>query len=581
MAGEGSNGAVRARAAEGEAGARSEVGSSGPAGAAREDSRVWLAAVLLAAAAAHAAALGGGFVLDDLTNVLGNRFVESHDFGAIFASDLWAGAWQSTGYYRPLLVSSFALDHALAGFRPLAFHATNVLLHLAAVALLFLALRRIGLPPWAAAGAALLFGIHPLQTESISGVSNRGDPLVAAFALAMLLAHRARGAAPAHLRPVWWAAASLAYAAACSSKESGVLALALIVGSDVLVDERGDLAAWWRRAKADLLPSYAAYAAVLGAYLAVRVSITGGLRRASVAFLDNPLASQPAGIRVFLAFSVLGRYLRLLVWPGGLSADRSFHALPTSPAEAWPDALLGLAAAGAIAWGIARCWRRRPIAAWGLCWTAATLLLTSNLPFPVDAMMAERFLYLPLLGLAVATGDAARHLRPSRGRALVLAAAAGAVLVALGVRSAVRHRDWRDQESLFAAAARVSPRSARVHFMLARLRENAGDLAGADGEYERAIRIWPGYAEALSDRAAVLSSLGRHEEAIASARRAADLVPLDGLAWNNLGVALLDGGVLPSAREAFERAIRVSPPSSPHRRAAETNLRIVQARLRR
>lgn len=516
---------------------------------------VWLALAVLAVAVAHAPSLRNGFAYDDAFTVTQNALVQEENFARLFGTDYWAGAGVKTGYYRPVLMATYAANHAISGLAPWPYHLTNLAVHLAAAALVFACLRAVHVSAGSAALATLLFGIHPVQVESVGGISNRGDPLAAMFALSTVYAFfRARVARGTLGRTVWLVLSGVAYFGSCFSKESGILAAPLVVAFDLFILQGGRLRRQWV-GESFRLVAWGLYAAVLATYLVARARVAGPVLRQSVAFITNPLAFQPFLEQKALAVVGVGRYLRLLAYPRELSADYSYAALPLE-ALLTPGLLL-LGSAALVAWGVgmAWAWRRDGLLAFGLAWAGATFLLTSNLIFPVDVMFAERFLYLSLIGMAFVAAALLKRFDsvPPRLRRIIKVASA-IFLLGWGARSAARQLDWRDAATLYAAAARVVPDSAKVWFGLGQVRSDVGDLRGAAVAYERAVRILPGYADALSDGAVAFSGLGEHERAITFARRAVEEAPGDALAWNNLGFVLYQAGNLEGALPAFERA---------------------------
>jgi tetratricopeptide (TPR) repeat protein len=204
----------------------------------------------------------------------------------------------------------------------------------------------------------------------------------------------------------------------------------------------------------------------------------------------------------------------------------------------------------------------------GLALAGAAWFPVSNLPFPIEIMMAERFLYLPMAGLALAAAGALPDLALS-GRAVRIGGAAvlAALLVALGLRSMVRAADWRDPATLAASAERAYPRSARAEVYAAQQAVGRGDVRGAAAAYQRAIAIWPGLALWYADLAPLLHELGDLEGAMAAARHATELAPDDPVGWYNLGVELESAGRLREARETFCTGAAHAPDDVPLREA--------------
>ena len=206
----------------------------------------WLAPLL--AAAVYLNTLGAGFTLDDVEIVRENPIVRSlQNLPRIFATDYW-NAWEYADHtlYRPLTVTTYALQHAVHGAEPFGYHLVNVLLHALATGLLFLLLRDL-FDLRTAVVAAALFAVHTIHTEAVAGIVGRAEILALAGTLTCCLAYfravRRRGHAAA-----WGAASVAAYLTGAMSKETGIVAPAVILVTEALLPARRHLLRGDRRA---------------------------------------------------------------------------------------------------------------------------------------------------------------------------------------------------------------------------------------------------------------------------------------------------------------------------------------------
>jgi tetratricopeptide (TPR) repeat protein len=208
-------------------------------------------------------------------------------------------------------------------------------------------------------------------------------------------------------------------------------------------------------------------------------------------------------------------------------------------------------------------------------WSALFYLPVANVVviYPVVADWAlftpEHNLYVPLAGLTLLVGlgfDAiARHAKPLRIR--VVQGALAAVLLACAAQSALRTRDWKDEERIFAGAVAAGSESPRVHFNLGNILLAKGDTAGAAGEYESALRRAPNDAGSWGNLAVTRQRRGEYEAALDAYHRALALRPGDARLHENLGSLQVTVGDLQAARESFEWALRLDPERSLARRA--------------
>jgi len=484
----------------------------------RHARRLALAAALFAAAL-FAVVLGNGLALDDVPLIRENPFIRSlANVPRFFASDYWAPRMQA-GLYRPLVTTSYALNHAAGRLDPRGYLALNLLLHAANSALALLLLRRWTGELALAAAAAFLFAAHAVHAEVLANIaSGRPELMAALFFLLSLLSYRRaeagqtqRGAAPASL---------VCFGLALLCKESaltllGVLPLAdAVFGQGDAASLRGARRLWRRRAGI-----YAAYVLVAVAYLGVRwLALGGGETLPAQRDLDNPLLLLPAGWRVVNALHVALRYAGLLIWPFPLSYDYSYDQIPMIRSFGDPRLYAVLGATALAAWGLAasaRC--SRPVF-FGLAFALVTFSVVSNLLVPIGTIMAERLLYLPSLGFCLAAAAGlrwlARRIQESPQGASRAFVALSTLLVALhGARAVDRSLDWRSENGLYLHDLEVSPHSARIQ-------SNAGAAFAELQRHEEALRCYaaaiaiaPGFAAPYRGSVLSLLALGRFEQA--------------------------------------------------------------------
>ncbi|MCU1277452.1 MAG: hypothetical protein JWM53_998 [bacterium] len=353
------------------------------------------------------------------------------------------------------------------------YHACNLAWHLGATLALGWMLTRV-IDRRAAAVAMLLFALHPLHTEAVTGIVGRSELMAACFVLV--------GCA-LYLDGRRWAAA-LACLAALLSKESGI-ALPLVA---VLLDAgRRPIGVALRRAWPFALP--------VGVYAALRVHALAG------ATLPPPaeyfVAATPAGA-LLTALDVLGRDVRLMVWPTPLSADYSYPALPIGSVPRALATVGGGALLAAAAWR----WRSRSLAL-ALGWLGLTILPVSNLVVKIGVLMAERLLYLPSVAVCLLAAAGWSVLR-KRARPAVAQGAVATVALTFAAMTMARNLDWQTPLALWTDTVAKQPRSALAHGNLALSCLVVGDRACAREHLQRAVALNP----ARADFRAALDGLG-------------------------------------------------------------------------
>ena len=546
--------------------------------------------VALLAVAPYATTLGHGFAYDDFSEVVGNELIRSPgNLAQIFSTSAWKGAGEENPIYRPLTTVTYAVNYALAGLTPFGYHLANVLLHaLASVLVLALGLE-LGLALGPSALAAALFALHPIHVEVVANVAGRKDSLATVFAVSAVLAH---GMALRRGR-AWVAAAPIAFAAAMFSKETGVAAVALILARDWLFGGEG-----WRRARSRALGLYFVYLGEVGLYLAARWAAVGSLGVPTIPFDDNPIAYAPAAVRIATAIAVLCRGLTLLIAPVALSPDYSYRVIEPVTRLADPQLLPALVVlvlgVALLVWGRIHRWR---VGLFACVWYGATVLPGSNLIFPVGTVFGERLLYLPSVGFCLAAGDLVYRGLTTRAAPVLRFASLGAC-IALFVGTVRYAGTWRDNLTLFSAASRAHPESARLHRMLGGQLMERGEVAEASVEFQRALHILadsepaalsrpllelgvadealgrlgeaerlyarvlekdPACADALWRLGVVRWRQNRKADAVALWVRTIAADPRHARAMSDLGIAYLEAGDEGAARSMWERATQADP----------------------
>ena len=390
------------------------------------------AVVAACAVVVYLGALWNRFAWDDTFIILGSDLVKSSSgWWRAFASVYWPPAIGG-GMYRPLTLATYVLDWHLDGV--VLFHAVNVLWHAGAALLVAVLTRR-----WAGDAAALVagvvFAVHPVHVEAVANVVGRAELMAAVFTLLAVYAAVVRH--------------SVAWSTACwilglLSKETAAVAPALMAAAWVIRGERPGP----RR----FILFVGSWLGAGSAYAVARELVLHSYAGTAIApvFLGQP----PIPVRL-TAVAALADVSRLLVFPLKLRADYSPNerTIVSSPLDwRFVAGLLCLVGWALLLWLAWR--RRRAVEAVGLGWIALAYAPVANLLFPVGVLIAERTLYLPSAGLAMAVGGLARGLR---GRPLALLVAGVAVLG--GGLTALRVPVWRSDATLTLSVLEDSPRS--------------------------------------------------------------------------------------------------------------------------
>ncbi len=490
-----------------------------------------------------------------------------------------------TSYY-PVRSLSLGLDAQLWGRWGGGYHLTSLALHAASVLVLYILLLNLlrSTPAggtWrvvAGATGAALYAVHPVTVEPVAWLGGREELLAALFVLAclcaMVFARRAAADRRTAAYVAWLAGGTLAGAAACGSNVAGAVVPLLAAIILRAVPERPG----WGRLALETAPLWL-FAAVA---ILLKLATPGALPELAA-------GSVPAARRPGLILAVYWHNLVALLAPHG----QALHYPQAVPTEAMtPASWAGLAATTATSLLVAALWRwRRRLVLVGVVMAVAAALPAAQL-LPHHILRADRLLYLPLVGLALAVAALLAGPRKPRWRGAGLALALGVVAVA-AVRSAAYLPHWRDDLAIYTRGVTVAPKSptARNNYGVALERAgrldqardqyrraleidpeyvpalvNLGDLLAAEGAYdtaaelyEEAVALAPEDATAHYNLAVVQAERGYYDDAIALYRRAGVLDPTNPLPWYNQGVMLAREGHVEEAVFAFEQALKADP----------------------
>jgi tetratricopeptide (TPR) repeat protein len=502
--------------------------------------------IALAAVAAYANTFHCPVGFDDLTSIPDNPTIRSLG-RAWLPPPAGHGGLSVAG--RPLLNFTLGLNYAWSRYDPWSYHALNLGIHLLAGLTLFGLLRRtFKLPPlaarfgrdaWAlAAVIALLWTVHPLQTEAVTYVIQRAESLMGLFFLLTLYGFvRALDSPQPHL---WRTLSVLACLAGVATKEIAALAPVLVLLYDRTFVS-GSLRAAWRKHRWHHLALAATWLPLAGL-----LASTGGDRGGTFSFSDPSIWAGHA----LSQFEAVIRYFQLTFWPHPLVFDYG-QIFPPTPGRAllWALPVLALLGATLLAW------QRWPAAGFLGAWVFLILAPTSALPATLQIIVEHR-MYLPSAALLTLAATGAYLLAGRAAIAALLVLALGA-----GLLTARRNEDYRSDLVLWADTVAKRPESARAHNNLGYAFEVRGRLSEALGEYEAAIRLDPLYPDIQDNLGCILAKLpGRLPEAIAHYEAAIRLKPDFPKAYFDLGAAWAQvPGREADAISAYQSALRLRP----------------------
>jgi len=527
--------------------------SAGPGGKGSV-SPVWLITLLLLLAILpYANTLQNGFVYDDNNEVLTNPFIRSFSrVGDIFSTRILAhlGARGATNYYRPISIFGFLVCYKLFGLLPYGFHLANLMLHALIVCVLFGLTRRLFHDQWLAFAAAAIFALHPIHTESVAWVSGVTDLDLSVFYLATFWFFLA-SAQPEGARSEW---AQLGMAGsfilALLSKEQAVtLPLTAMIFEHFY---RGDRAITTWRQK---VSRYGSLWLLVLVYVLFRIRFFGAfapvLLTPHVSWYEAILSAPP------LVF----KYLWKMIWPIHLIAFYPFHK---SVKLLDPQVSAGVAALVLCAVAFVVLWKRHHRISFGFIWFFINIAPVLNSRWLGPNVFAERYLYLPSVGLCWVAAAWIRdiwgqNVARTRGWRVAFGVFLGMISLLALVRIVTRNRDWRDDETYYRVTLAAVPEAESLRLNLGAVYWNHMQPAAAELEWKKALVVSPNSAMLLNNLGLVYAGRKQNDEAIDYFQRSMRLRPIYTDPHLNLGRIYEAIGKSAEAELQLQAAVALAP----------------------
>ena len=501
---------------------------------------------------------------DDDLYVYENPFVQK---GLSEEGFTWALKTFQTGNWHPLTWLSHMFDCQLFGLEPGMHHLTNLLFHIANSLLLYLVLRKMTGTQWRSAFVASLFALHPLHVESVAWIAERKDVLSTFFWLLVMWSYAFYTERPGVSR---YMLTLLFFALGLMAKPMLVTLPFVLLLTDYWPLHRVQMFRFTNNRQArkfsilqliwEKVPFFTLAAA---SSVVTLIAQKGG---GAVTSLDV----LPIKIRIANAFISYISYIAKMFWPRDLAV---LYPMPHI-FLAWQAAVAGLSLF-CISVVLIRAMRRRPYLGVGWFWYLGTLLPVIGLVQVGVQSMADRYTYVPLIGLFILLTWGIHDFmgRWRRGR---IVAAIGAALTLLGFMAGasfqVRH--WKTSTTLFTHALGITSDNWLIHYNLGVTLAKEGKLNEAISHYSEALRIKKNYAIAHNNLGIVLSMQGKTEEAIDHYSEALHIDPDNPETHNNLGILLDTQGEWEKAIRHYSEALRINPDyAKAHFNLASTLLR--------
>jgi len=492
-----------------------------------------VAAIIALGLFVYAGSLDGSFIWDDEDLIRDNlRIRDLRNIPKIFTEDIGAGSGKRFNFYRPIQTLSYMADYALWRLEPRGYHLTSILLHILAALILYWLIKILYDDRLISFFTGAFFVIHPAHTEAVAYISGRADLLAFIFVLLTLIFY---------IRHIQSEGALFYFAALSCS----VLALLSREGSIILC---GLIPLYhYTFRKKITLKNFPPIAAVSLCYLVFRTTALGSA-------MPDLSAHPPLIERIPSIFAAFANYIRILFLPLDLHMEygnRLFSA-------ADPMVIAGLLAAFAFLMYIARSRKGRGAVFFAISWFFISLIPVSGI-YPLNAYMAEHWLYLPSVGFFIILAKGIGHLcRRERARMFGILLA-GALFLFYSHATIRQCGYWKDPFTFYERTLEYAPHSYKVKVNLANAHLSAKRYEKAIFLYRQALELKPDYADAYYNMGNAYGAGGDTRLAIASYEKAIEMKPGHFAARNNLGNIYSAAGDSDRAEALYKKAIELNP----------------------
>jgi len=494
---------------------------------------------------------------DDTKYVTENHYVQA---GLTKEGLIWAFTTTRASNWHPLTWLSHMLDCQLYGLNPRGHHLTNVFFHLLNTLLLFFVLQRMTGALWRSVFVAALFALHPLHVESVAWVAERKDVLSTFFWMLTIWAYTWYVERPRLAR---YLLTLLTFALGLMAKPMLVTLPFVLMLLDYWPLERlriqqtdGDTTATIRALKTQRasFPLLLWEKTPFFALTAVSGAVTFFVQKSGGAL--GAMDIYPTKIRIGNALASYVSYIGQMIWPRGLAV---FYPHPGNGLPVWQVVGAGLLLA-CISIAVIRAARYHPYLPLGWLWYLGTLVPVIGLVQVGMQAMADRYTYVPLIGLFIVIAWGVPDLLAKwRYRRAIIATSAGIVLSALTICTWLQVQHWKSSITLFEHALQVTPKNPVAHNNLGNALEQKGKIDEAIRHLSKALELKPDFAGAHNNLGNALAKQGNLDGAVAHFSRAIQLKPDFAGAHLNLGNALEQQERVDEAIFHFAKALQLKP----------------------
>lgn len=504
-------------------------------------SRWGILVVFLASILVFANTLAMGFVYDDFTIIFELPLIRDiKNLPLIFTTDVWLDAGRQTPYYRPLGYASFAIDYSIWKDTALGYHLTNTLLHGCVSVLVLQVAHKLSDSRLTAFWAAMFFALHPVHSDAVAWISGRGEILSCGFMLAAFILYL-RSRETTNIKVIQYVAATF-YLFSLMCKETAVTLPLLVLLYEIAVCRNYNLKS--------LLIRITPFAVAIAIYLTLRF-----------AFIDIFVWNNtPFVWRLWTSITLVVAYIKSLVFPFDLKV---FYDIPIQKSPYSSVVFLSLAILTVITVILGYIFRRNRLLFFSFVWCGVVLLPVCGIVTLLNpALIADRYLYIPSVGLSFAFGIIINRSRPlmiNFRQYKIIQVCGFITLLMLALLTVIHNNNWRDQQTFIRSLIADAPNNEFAHYNRGQIAQDTGHFDEAIKEFSKAITIHPKFAEAHYSLGVIAFQQGRLHDAEKAFLKTLEYEPKDIKAINNLGSLYGSTGRLSEAIKTFERGLAAIP----------------------
>lgn len=508
--------------------------------------------LIVATFISYSSSIKNDFVWDDKSFIVDTPAVKDlSSWREFFTRNIGFSGGARNNFYRPLYSLANAIDYKIGGGRPFTFHITNAALHAACSVLVFLLIFLIFNDISVAFGTAIIFALHPVQTQAVTYIAGRADPMYSFFTLFSLIGFVLYS--QKNKSPAIYSISLVSLVFALLSKEAAIITPFLIL-LYIYTVSRDALISRTRQAMAA-----APYFAIVSFYLVLRKTI---LDFSKISFSTLNVPTPPIYIRSLTACKAVFLYFKFLLLPVGFHMELYLPDARSIMQNEVFAAVVGMVCLIAV---ILYCRKRDIFFFFGMSWFFIALFPVLNI-FPVNAAAAVHWLYLPSIGFFFTvnlilwrlSGRLGSSRGSGKGGVYIFIGSIVVVSLILGALTYEKNKEWKDEETLYNSIIPFA-QTPRLYVNLGNAFVQKKEFDKAMLYYARAIQIAPNQTEAYSNMGYIYNTKKEFDKAEVILKKAISLSPGLASAHINLGVAYANTGRYKEALAEIDKALELNP----------------------